>query len=250
MRAMIFAAGLGTRLRPLTEKLPKCLIQVGGRPMIDYVLLLLERYGIGEIIVNIHHLGPQVEAYLRDGQRFGVEISYSRETILLDTGGGLLGAKEFLAGETFVVINSDVLIDLRLDQVIAAHQEQGAAATLVLRRDPMADAYGAIETDQRGRIERFLTHERPGRAAGPLEKYMFTGVHVIEPGIFEYMAGDSAFSITRTTYPRMLGQGEPLFGFRYDGKWQDLGTPETLARADQDLLSKVWQPHFLQADPK
>lgn len=243
---MVLAAGLGTRLRPLTESLPKCLVPVGDRPMIDYSLLLLRHYGIREIIVNIHHLGQQVEAYLRDGKRFGLEVSYSREEVLLDTGGGMLGARDFLEHDTFVVINSDVLIDLNLDQVIAAHRKKRALATLVLRRDPLADAYGAIETNRQGRIERFLTHERPGRPAAPLQKYMFTGVHVIEPGIFQYMEGDCPFSITRVTYPKMLQAGERLYGFRFLGGWQDLGTPERLKRADHEMRTRGFTLHYLK----
>lgn len=243
---MVLAAGLGTRLRPLTARLPKCLVPVGGRPMIEYALLLLRHYGIHEIIVNIHHLGRQVEAHLEDGRHLGLEISYSREEVLLDTGGGLLGAKPFLERGTFVVINSDILIDLHLDALIAAHREKRALASLVLRKDASADAYGAIETDARGRIERFLAHERPGGSSAPLEKYMFTGVHVIEPEIFAYMEGDEPFSITRVTYPRMLRCGEPLYGFRFEGTWQDLGTPERLKEAELRMRTG-WRPHYLRA---
>lgn len=214
--------------------------------MIEYALLLLRHYGIHEIIVNIHHLGQQVEAYLEDGRRLGLEISYSREEALLDTGGGLLGAKSFLDRDTFVVINSDVLIDLHLDRVIATHVERGATATLVLRKDPMADIYGTIETDDRGRIERFLSHERPGRSPIPSGKYMFTGVHVIEPRIFDYMEGPAPFSITRVTYPQMLHNGERLYGFRFEGMWQDLGTPENLREADLKLRASAWRPHYVR----
>ena len=119
MKAMLFAAGLGTRLRPLTDTLPKCLVPVNDRPMIDYPLMLLRHYGIREIVVNVHHHADRVEEYLGDGSRFGVDIAYSREPVLLDTGGGLLGAKRFLDQDTFVIVNSDVLIDLRLDEVSA-----------------------------------------------------------------------------------------------------------------------------------
>jgi len=251
MRAMVFAAGLGTRLHPLTEELPKCLVPVGGRPMIEYGLLLLRHYGIREIIVNIHHLGEQIEDHLRNGERLGLDITYSREEVLLDTGGGLLGAKKFLERGTFVVINGDVLIDVHLDDVIRAHHEKDAMATLVLRKDTMADSYGPIETNARERIERFLGYERPHDPEHDgekelLEKYMFTGVHIIEPRIFDYMEGVTGpFSITRLTYPRMLKKGEPLYGFRFGGGWQDLGTLERLEAADEALQKGRWKPHFL-----
>ena len=245
MKAMLFAAGLGTRLRPLTDTLPKCLVPVNDRPMIDYPLLLLRHYGIREIVVNVHHHAERVEEYLGDGSRFGVDIAYSREPVLLDTGGGLLGAKRFLDQGTFVIMNSDVLIDLRLDDVLRFHREHDAAATLVLRKDALASAYGAIWTDSVGRIQKLLQHETPGAGAVALEEYMFTGVHVVEPRIFGYMEGSDPFSITRATYPRMLTEGERLCGFPFDGEWQDMGTRERLQATDDKLRGGSMSPHFL-----
>ena len=242
---MLFAAGLGTRLRPLTDTLPKCLVPVNGRPMIDYPLMLLRHYGIHEIVVNVHHHAGRVEKYLGDGSRFGVEVAYSREPVLLDTGGGLLGARRFLDHGAFVIINSDVLIDLRLDEVLRFHREREAAATLVLRKDPQAEAYGSIWTDAEGRIRKLLHHEAPGDGSDAPEQYMFTGVHVVEPRIFQYMEGPEPFSITRTTYPRMLAGAERLCGFAFDGEWQDMGTPERLRSTDRKLREGALRLHFL-----
>ena len=245
MKAMLFAAGLGTRLRPLTDTLPKCLVPVNGRPMIDYPLLLLRHYRIREIVVNVHHHAEQVEEHLGDGSRFGVDIAYSREPVLMDTGGGLLGAKRLLDQDTFVIVNSDVLIDLRLDEVLRFHRRYQAAVTLVLRKDPRAEAYGAIWTDVEGRIRKLLHHDAPGRRAVSLKQYMFTGVHVVEPRIFQYMEGPEPFSITRTTYPRMLAGTERLCGFPFDGDWQDMGTPERLATTEMKLREGRLRPHYL-----
>ena len=245
MKAMLFAAGLGTRLRPLTDTLPKCLVPVNGRPMIDYPLLLLRHYAVREIVVNVHHHADQVEAYLGDGARFGVDVTYSREPVLRDTGGGLLGARSFLDQDTFVIINSDVLIDLRLDEVLRFHRERRATATLVLRRDPQAHAYGTIWTDAAGIIQRLLHHEAPGVPSGKMQQYMFTGVHVVEPRIFRYMDGTAPFSITRATYPRMLAGAERLCGFPFRGAWQDLGTRERLRDTESVLREGKLRPHFL-----
>ena len=242
---MLFAAGLGTRLRPLTDTLPKCLVPVNDRPMIDYPLLLLRHYGIREIVVNVHHHAERVEEYLGDGSRFGVDIAYSREPVLLDTGGGLLGAKRFLDQGTFVVINSDVLIDLPLDRVLRFHRERAAAVTLVLRKDPLADAYGSIWTDARGTIRKLLQHEATGDGACSLEQYMFTGVHVVEPRIFRYMEGPEPFSITRATYPRMLTADERLCGFPFNGEWRDMGTVERLQGTEVSLRNGTLRPHFV-----
>lgn len=243
---MLFAAGLGTRLRPLTDHLPKCLVPVNGRPMIEYPLMLLRHYGVREIVVNVHHHADQVEAYLGNGARFDVDVAYSRESVLLDTGGGLLGARSFLDQDTFVIINSDVLIDLKLDEALRFHSQRRAAATLVLRKDRRAASYGALWTDTEGVIQRFLHHEAPGRPSGELEQYMFTGVHVVEPGIFEYMESSKPFSITRTTYPRMLAASERLCGFPFHGAWQDLGTRERLRSTASKLRNGDLTPHFLR----
>ena len=245
MKAMLFAAGLGTRLRPLTDTLPKCLVPVNGRPMIDYPLLLLRHYGIREIVVNVHHHAERVEEHLGDGSRFGVNVAYSREPVLMDTGGGLRGAKRFLDQDTFVIVNSDVLIDLRLDELLRFHRRQQAAVSLVLRKDPRAEAYGAIWTDVEGRIRKLLHHDGPGRREVSLTQYMFTGVHVVEPRIFQYMRGPEPFSITRNTYPRMLARGERLCGFPFDGDWQDMGTPERLATTEMKLRDGSLRPHYL-----
>jgi NDP-sugar pyrophosphorylase family protein len=248
VKAMIFAAGEGTRLRPLTDRLPKALVPVAGRPMIEYPLLLLRRYGITEIVINLHHHGDMIEEHLQDGRKLGLRITYSKERELLDTGGGLLQAKPLLQDDTFVVINADVMIDVSLQQVIDRHRERGAAATLVLRPDAEADRYGAVEISPDGRVQKFLHHRAPSfSTAGALTKLMFTGVQVLEPKIFDYMTGDSLrFGTTKSTYPKMLTHGEKLFGFCFEGFWQDLGTPERIKEAEEKLARGRAALHFLK----
>jgi NDP-sugar pyrophosphorylase family protein len=246
MKAMLFAAGEGQRLRPITGSIPKPLVPVAGRPMVEYPLLLLRHYGITDIIINLHHLGAQVEAYLGDGARFGVDIRYSKEQVLLDTGGGLLKAKRFLEHETFIVINTDVLIDLPLDRLIRFHNENKAAATLVLRPDELADRYGSMDVDGEGRICRFLDTRAPSNPIGTLQKLMFTGVQILEPIVFAYMEPEAEkFSTTKHTYPKMLARGEPLFGYCFEGYWQDLGTVERIKAAEESLSDGRMKLHYL-----
>jgi NDP-sugar pyrophosphorylase family protein len=248
MKAMVLAAGLGTRLLPLTERLPKALIPVAGRPMIEYSLLLLRYYGIRDVIINLHHLGAQIESYLGDGKGLGLQITYSEEAELLDTGGGLLKAKPFLQDGTFIVINTDVLIDLSLSTLVAFHEAKRAAATLVLRPDPLADQYGSMEIDADGRIHRFLRTQISRPDSHPTTKLMFTGVQVLEPRVFDCMESDSAvqkFSTTKDTYPRMLLHRESLYGFRFDGFWQDLGTATRIRDAEENLTSGRAKLHYL-----
>lgn len=248
MKAMVFAAGQGTRLKPLTDKLPKPLVAVAGRPMIEYPLRLLRHYGIVDVVVNVHHFGAMIEEHLGDGRALGLRITYSKETELLDTGGGLLQARPFLQDAPFIVINSDVLIDLQLDKVIERHRQRRAATTLVLRADPEADRYGSIEIAGDGAVRRFLKYHAPsGDGSGPLTKLMFTGVQVVEPKIFDYMDNEPSprFGTTTATYPKMLLGGEPLDGFTFDGFWQDLGTVERILEAEARLTRGEIKLHYL-----
>ncbi|HET8564395.1 MAG TPA: NDP-sugar synthase [Candidatus Binatia bacterium] len=248
MRAMVLAAGQGQRLRPITDRIPKPLVPVAGKPMIEYPLRLLRHYGICEVVINLHHLGDQIESYLGDGKKLGLEIVYSKEKELLGTGGGLFKAKSFLADGTFLVINTDVIIDLSIEEVLAYHAAKKATATLVLRPDVLADQYGSMEIDSAGRIHRFLdtktsTTERPSG-----QKLMFTGVQVLEPQIFDYMESSSTdrkFSTTMDTYPRMLLAGEALYGFRFDGFWQDLGTESRIQDTTDKLTRGSVKLHYL-----
>ena len=249
MKAMVLAAGQGTRLRPLTDRIPKALVPVAGRPMIDYALLLLRRYGIHDVIINLHHFGDEIEKHLGDGRALGLSIRYSREAELLDTGGGLLKANEFLCDGRFIVINTDALIDVNLAAVLDFHTQRHAAATLVLRPDPRADEFGSMDVDSDYRIVRFLQSRTPAQPSGTLRKLMFTGVQVLEPRIFHYMrehGPEQKFSTTRDTYPRMMLAGERLYGFPFEGFWQDLGTPERIREAETKLLSGAARLHFLQ----
>lgn len=249
MKAMVLAAGQGTRLRPLTDHTPKALVPVAGRPMIEYSLLLLRHYGIRDIIINLHHLGDQIESYLGTGKQWGLKITYSKELELLDTGGGLLKAKPFLQEGTFIVINTDVLIDLSLSDLLAFHEKNRAVVTLVLRPDPLADQYGSMEIAGDGRINRFLQTRVATELSAPTTKLMFTGVQVLEPRVFDYMAPADTlrkFSTTKDTYPRMLLGREKLFGFRFAGFWQDVGTANRIKEAEDSLAAGKARLHYLE----
>jgi NDP-sugar pyrophosphorylase family protein len=235
MRAMILAAGLGSRLLPLTQSIPKALVPVAGRPLIEYGLLFLRAQGVEEVIINLHHRGEQIREALGDGKVSGLRISYSQEDLLLDTGGGIKKAQAFLGGETFVVLNGDTIIDLDLEALLAAHRRNRAIATLVLRPDPEAARYGILETDASGRIRRFLG--QPAHVSEPLSPFMFTGLQVLEPRIFDFMPEHRPFSTTRETYPELLRAGEPLYGFIHTGPWMVVDDAEGMARATQAIIS-------------
>ena len=201
--------------------------------MIAFALDLLREAGIREVIINLHHLGDLLRSTLGDGSRYGLRISYSAEDPILDTGGGLEAARRFLRDDTFVIVNADVALDLRLREVIDFHRRQGATVTLVLRPDPQARRQDDIGIDGRQRIRRFL-----GRSYGPpwplAERYFFGSVHVAEPRLFDYMQ-PGVYSITRDVYPRLLAAREPLAGFVHHGYWRVLDTPEDLAAGRREL---------------
>jgi NDP-sugar pyrophosphorylase family protein len=245
---MVLAAGQGTRLRPTTDGTPKALVPVAGRPMIEYALLLLRHYGIEDIIINLHHFGEQIESRLGDGRAWKLKITYSREPELLDTGGGLLKAKSFLQDGAFIVINTDALIDLNLGELMDFHGRNNAAVTLVLRPDSRADEYGSMDIDVSGRVCRFLDTQSPTPRAGAPVKLMFTGVQILDPKVFDHMKEHAAmrkFSTTKHIYPRMLAAGERLFGFRFDGFWQDLGTLERIREAELRMRTGQARLHYL-----
>ena len=231
---MVLAAGLGTRLRPLTNDRPKALVEVGGRPLIAWNLELLARFGITDVVINLHWHGESLRQALGDGAAFSLRIHYSPEDSLLDTGGGVKRAQALLGDGDFVVMNSDTIVDLALDRLIAHHHATGAAATLVLRRDPEQARYGEIEIDGEDRIRRFLG--TPPTVDVALRAFMFAGVHVMSPRVFDFMPAEGGvFSLTRATYPAMLAAGVPLHGFPFEGFWRVIDTPSDRERAAREL---------------
>lgn len=242
MKAMILAAGLGTRLRPLTNKIPKPLLPVGGTPLIVWNLLLLRDCGIHEVMINVHYLGNMIEDAIGDGSRWDMQVRYSHEPILLGTGGGLKAAEWFFGEQPFLVINGDTLIQLDVKALIEFHRTRGGVATLVLRDDPQAAQWGAVESDAQNRI--FSINGR-GRSqadlTAPLVKRMFAGVHILHPSLLHDAPEDSPFSII-DTYTNELSRGSNLFGFLHAAYWSDIGTVARYAQVQADAESGVIFP--------
>ncbi|NOY85169.1 MAG: nucleotidyltransferase family protein [Nitrospirae bacterium] len=234
MKAMVLAAGFGTRLRPLTDHTPKPLLPVGGRPMIEYTLLLLKKHGITEIIINLHHCGDQIINTLGDGSQLGLSISYSEEQgEPLGTGGGLKKAEAFFEGAPFLVINSDIVIDIDLGKLISFHHEKRGLATLVLRACNDFSNFGAIEIDKNNQIHNIL---------GKLEtknqqtrKLMFTGLHVIEPCVLSDIPENIPYTSIIDTYIDLLRAKETLFGYETKHYWNDLGQLDRYNAVDHAL---------------
>ncbi|MGA8142806.1 MAG: nucleotidyltransferase family protein [Candidatus Acidiferrales bacterium] len=242
MKAMVLAAGLGTRLRPLTDNRPKALVEVAGRTMLEITLSRLRDCGVREAIINVHHFADAILEYLKKNGNFGMRIEVSPEEVLLDTGGGLKKAAGFFLEDPrdletpFILHNVDVISAIDFQRMAQFHTEHQALATLAVQHrktsryllfDDQLQLCGR-RTGQ-DRTEEFV---RPSQQAQALA---FSGIHVISPRIFAAMKEEGAFSII-TSYLRLAAQGEKIFAFRADDYyWRDLGRPDDLQQAAEDV---------------
>jgi mannose-1-phosphate guanylyltransferase len=242
MRAMILAAGLGTRLRPLTNDRPKALVEIGGRTLLEVTLTRLSSFGVREVIINVHHFAEQVIQYLKAQNNFGLHVEISREELLLDTGGGLKKANWFFLqdpnrlDEPFILHNVDVVSTIDFQRALNFHREHRALATLPVKKressryllfDELGELCGRrIGRDQEPELVRFSPN---------LHALAFSGIHIISPRLLSNMTEEGVFSII-ATYLRLAGQGEKILAFRADEYyWRDLGKLDDLRQAEQDL---------------
>jgi len=240
MKAMVLAAGLGTRLRPLTNDRPKALVEIGGRSLLEITLTRLKGFGIREVIVNVHHLADNVVDYLKAHENFGMRIEVSREEVLLDTGGGLKKAGWFFLDdraaldEPFLLHNVDVISTIDFGAMVSAHQKAGALATLAVQE---RDTSRLLLFDEQMRLcGRRVRGAKPeiARPAVNTQALAFAGIHVISPRLIGLMSENRVFSIVNT-YLQLAAQGESIQGYRADEfYWRDLGKPESLMQAEKD----------------
>ncbi|GAC1602850.1 MAG: hypothetical protein NVS4B10_15180 [Myxococcales bacterium] len=239
MKAMVLCAGFGTRLRPLTDTLPKPLVPLCGVPLLRYNLALLRGAGVREVVVNTHHLGAAMEQGAVEIARdlsLGLEVS-REERHILGTGGGVRRAAAMLGGGTFFLLNGDMLFDVDLAAALAAHRAAGAVATMVLAPYPKGATYAAVEVDPAFQVKRIAGRGVPaGPEAGPLTRMHFTGVHVLEPEVLSRLPPEGESDINRTAYVRLIQEGASVLGYLQHGHWGDLGAPKSLLRANLDVL--------------
>jgi NDP-sugar pyrophosphorylase family protein len=249
VKAMILAAGLGTRLRPLTDDRPKALVEVGGRTLLEITLSRLRKSGVREVIINVHHFADMVVDYLKRNSNFGLRIEISREETLLDTGGGLKKAAWFFLedskrrDEPFILHNVDVVSTINLKGMVQFHAEHRALATLAVQE---RETSRYLLFDQRlqlsGRLSGQAQPAESVRSSADLhaQALAFSGIHVISPLIFSMMTEEGVFSII-TSYLRLAAQGENILAFRADEYyWRDLGRLENVAQAERDLKDKIF----------
>ncbi|HXW83097.1 MAG TPA: NDP-sugar synthase [Candidatus Binataceae bacterium] len=249
MRALVLAAGLGERLRPLTETTSKPLLEVGGRPLIHYVLRLLRHAGIKEIAINTHHLAEQMERTLGSGAELGISIYWSREPQLRGTGGPLNALRDFLAGDRFVIANGDSIFDLDMAAVLAFHSQHRAAATIALNRPSNLDYYSRLEIDSAARLQRMRLLKSVGRleyndfparlspaVAATLESWMYCGLIVAEPSVLDLLPARERWSLMEGLFGPMVGRGERVFGWRHLGYFRTVDDVASLDRLRAEFV--------------
>jgi NDP-sugar pyrophosphorylase family protein len=231
MRAIVLSAGYGTRLWPLTEDRTKPAIPILGKPLVGYVAEYLAGYGIDEIVVNLHHRPESVRRALGDGSRFGVKLHYVEEPVILGTSGALDNTREFFERETFVVVNGKIITDIDLTAAIETHRRMNAIATLVLLPNVSRERFSVVETED-GRIKGF---GRMPAADGPVP-LMFTGIHIMEPRILDYVPRGVFSDSVTDVYPQAMANGEILAAHVATGKWRELSTLKRYLDISVELL--------------
>jgi len=252
MKAMILAAGKGTRVQPITHIIPKPMIPILQKPVMEFLLELLKEHGFKEIMVNVSHLAEEIENYFRDGQRFGVEIAYSFEGRIeegeligdaLGSAGGLKKIQDFqnFFDETFVVLCGDALVDLDLTEAVKRHKQSGAIASLITKKvsRTQVSSYGVVVTDEDGMVKAF--QEKPSIEEA-LSNSINTGIYLFEPEIFEHIPSGKKFDIGADLFPKLVEKNLPFYALPMDFEWVDIGKVPDYWRAIRNvLLGKVRQ---------
>jgi len=230
---MVLAAGVGTRMRPLTLFRAKPVLPVLNRPLLHWTLDCLARNGITEAVVNLHHLPETVTEAIGDGSAFGVKVTYSRERSILGTGGGPRKVRPLLGDDPILLVNGDVLFDFDLRKLIARHRASGACATLALKPNPDVETYPPVITAPDGSVRWLPGFGRRRRGVASL----FTGIHVMDPQLLDRLSAGPADSV-RDLYAPLLAEGGRILGVRVAGRWLDLGRPSLYLEAQLRELSR------------
>jgi mannose-1-phosphate guanylyltransferase len=228
MNTMVLAAGLGTRLRPLTYEIPKPMVPVLDRPVMAHIVDLLDRHGHERVIANLHWFPDTIRDY------FGDRLSYRYEEELLGTAGGVRNCADFFGDETFLIISGDALTDLDLDAFAARHRESGGVATLVVRRVPDTREYGVVIHDENGRISGFQEKPEPADALSDLGN---CGIYMFEPEIFRYFPDAPFADWANDVFPALLANDVPFHVHEIDAYWNDVGSLDELRQGTFDALT-------------
>ncbi len=232
MKAVVMAGGEGSRLRPLTSRQPKPLVPVAGRPIMEHILLHLRRHQMRDVIATVQYLGASIRNYFGDGSEQGVALTYSVEDSPLGTAGSVMLARQQL-NEPFLVISGDALTDVDLGAAVRFHREHRALATIVLKPVPNPLEYGVVVVDEGGAVQRFIEKPSWGEVISDLAN---TGIYVLDPAVFDFFRPGEVTDWSGDVFPKLLKQGEPVFGWVTSGYWEDVGSHAAYVKANFDCL--------------
>jgi NDP-sugar pyrophosphorylase family protein len=236
--AVILCGGLGTRLRPLTFVTPKPMLPVGYQPLLEYLIRYLKRFEFDRVVLAVGYLQEQIVRYFSAGERLGVKILYSFEKEPLDTGGALKAVQRQINSD-FLVLNGDVVFDsIDVDRLLYFHRTSGAVATVVLTRRPDVKRYGIVQLRDDKTISQFIEKPKHGPAG---ENWINAGVYLLKPAIFAHIPSKRRVSLERDVFPKLAEDGK-IVGYRYEGYWADLGTPEDYMQVQRDLMTGTFAP--------
>jgi NDP-sugar pyrophosphorylase family protein len=248
MKAIILAAGYGERLWPLTADRTKPALPVLGKPLVGYTAEYVAGYGITDVVVNLHHQPDSVRRSLGDGSQFGVTLKYVHEPLILGTGGALDNARSLLEGDTFVVVNGKLITDLDLNAALREHRARNALATLLLRPNPKFERFSFVEL-QNGLVKRFAG--MPSRESWQTNEapLMFTGIHIMEPRIFDYIPRGIFSDSVMNIYPQAIARGERILGHVAEGMWYELSTMQRYLDISLALLRPTGRDVYTGQNP-
>ena len=234
MKAVVMAGGEGTRLRPMTASMPKPLLPIVNRPIMEHVLRLLRRHGFEETVVTVQFLASLVRNYFGDGLEFGMTLHYATEETPLGTAGSVKNAEDMLKDEPFLVISGDALTDINLTDLVKFHEDKGALVTVCLTRVPDPLEFGITIVDDDGKVQRFLEKPTWGQV---FSDTVNTGIYVMQPEVFDYVAEGEVVDWSGDVFPQLLAEGKAIYGYVADGYWEDVGTLESYIRVQADVLT-------------
>ncbi|OFW57454.1 MAG: hypothetical protein A2133_06705 [Actinobacteria bacterium RBG_16_64_13] len=234
MRVMIMAAGIGTRLRPVTDLVPKPMAPIANRPALHHILRLLGLHGLREVVINLHHLPEVITGYLGDGAWLGMELTYSSEPELLGTAGGVKSNADFLVDGPFLVMSGDALTDIDLTGLVAAHRRNGSIATMAVKEVPDPSLYGVVVADDDDRVVGF--QEKPSREEAR-SRLCNCGIYVFEPEILDYIPPAQFDDFGKRVFPDLLRDGVPFHIYTVNSYWSDVGNLREFIRGNADALT-------------
>jgi len=232
VKAVILVGGLGTRLQPLTNSIPKSVIPVLNRPFMEYTFAYLKSHGIEDIILTLNYLPEVIRGYFGDGNDAGVRLTYCYEKEPMGTAGAVKNAEEYLDG-TFLVLNGDVFTDLDLTDLIACHRKNQSKATISMQWVENPSAFGVVETDTENRVKCFIEKPPPGEET---TNWINAGIYVLEPEVLKYVPENTHHMFERGLFPLIVDEDEPVYGYEFRGYWMDTGTLEYYHKLSRDLL--------------